>query len=77
MILALPPRGIVSCLPHALHLTMVLAQPKIICVELHSVQDIFKNLDFGAGNTSLSFVSFHHVIMNHSNSYFLSRCGEP
>jgi len=49
----------VSCLPHALHLTIVLAHPKIICVELHSVHDIFKNLDFGFGKTSLSFIFLH------------------
>ena len=77
MILALPPRGIVSCLPHALHFTLVLAQPKMIWVELHSVQEIFKNRDFGAGNTWLSFVSCHHVIMHYTNSYFLRRCGVP
>ena len=58
MILALPPRGIVSCFPQARHFTGVLAQPKIICVELHSVHDILRNRDFGVGKTSLSFMLY-------------------
>jgi hypothetical protein len=56
MILAFPPRGIVSCLPQARHFTIVLAQPKMICEDEHSVQDILRKRDLGEGNTSLSFM---------------------
>jgi len=59
MILALPPRGIVSCLPQARHFTTVLAQPKMIWELLHSVHEILRNRDLGDGSTSLSFILLH------------------
>jgi len=64
MIFAFPPRGMVNLLPQALHVTGLVAHPKIICVLLHSEHDTRRKRDLGFGNTSFSFIHTNSNLFN-------------